>query len=347
MLRGRIVVIPVLLLALVLGACGSAAGGGGGGSSSQKSKGYKIGWSDIYLTPTWMQETLQQLNQEVDHFKQDGTLKSFKVFNANGDTSQQIAQIQTMIDQKYDAILVDAGSSTALNPVLEKAVAQGIPVVNFDSRVTSPKVIRIGVSDHQWGVMLGNWMAQKLGGKGQVIAFNGPAGVAVAEDRWAGAQQALKQHPGIKVVANIHSEYNIAPARQAFAPVYASHSNIDGVLSLGGALSAAALQTIVKAGHKPVPITGENFNGFLKMWQKEKSNGFSSLSTLDPNYLSALSLDAAVRKLQGKSVPQNIDVPLPRITDQNLSKYVDPSKPDDYYPFQPLSASQKAQLLGG
>jgi GTPase involved in cell partitioning and DNA repair len=43
--------------------------------------------------------------------------------NANGDTSQA-AQIQLMVSQKYNVILVDAGSSTALNSVLESAVGR-------------------------------------------------------------------------------------------------------------------------------------------------------------------------------------------------------------------------------
>lgn len=344
MSRRHVLIISLLLGAVALGGCGSAAGGG---SVGKKSSGYKIGWSDIYLTPTWMHETLASLNQEVGRLEHNGTITSFQVFNANGDTSQQIAQIQTMIEQKYNAILVDAGSSTALNAVLDNAVAQGITVVNFDSRATTNKIIRIGVSDYQWGQMLGQWLGNKLGGKGQIITFNGPAGVAVAEDRSAGAQAALKHFPGIKVVANIQSEYNLAPALQAFTPVYAAHPNINGILSMGGALSAAALQTLVTGHHKLVPITGENFNGFLTGWSQQSKNGFSSLSTADPNYLSALSLDAAVRKLQGKPVPQTINVPLPRIDDSNVKQYADPSKPSDYYPYKPITRAETERLISG
>jgi len=34
------------------------------------------------------------------------------------------------------------------------------------------------------------------------------------------------------------------------------------VFAQGGALAAAALQTIIKQNGKLVPITGENYNGF-------------------------------------------------------------------------------------
>src|SRR6185369_10176058 len=134
------------------------------------------------------QETLKLLQADVDTLKGQGKISDFQTFNANGDTSQQIAQVRAMVQQKYDVILVDAGSSTALNPALEQAADAGVTVVNFDSLVTSDKVIKVGTDQGQWGQMTAQWLADKLGGKGKIIAMNGPAGVAVSEDRWKGAE---------------------------------------------------------------------------------------------------------------------------------------------------------------
>lgn len=314
--------------------------------SPTAAKALKVGWSTIYLTPSWMQQTLKLLNDDVTKLKSDGKVASLKTFNANGDTSQQISQIRAMIQQKYDVILVDAGSSTALNPALEQAAATGITVVSFDSLVTSDKVIKVGTDQKKWGGMTAQWLADKLKGKGSIIAMNGPAGVAVSEDRWAGAAAVFKKYPGIKVVSKLHSEYNVAPAAQAFASAYSANPSIDGVFSQGGALSAAALQTLVKQHKKLVPITGENYNGFLKLWQSNLKNGFSSLSTAQPNYLSVIALEAAVAKAEGVSVPSDITVPLPSITDSNLSQYVKPDQPDDSYPITALPQSEIDKLIG-
>ncbi|GAA4306908.1 hypothetical protein GCM10023178_73570 [Actinomadura luteofluorescens] len=212
-------------------ACGVDSGDGGSSASAGKSKALKVGWSTIYLTPSWMQQTDKMLKDDVAQLKKDGKVADYQVFNANGDTSQQIAQIRAMIQQKYDVILVDAGSSTALNPALEQAANAGITVANFDSLVTSDKVVRVGTDQKEWGRMMGRWLGEKLGGKGKIIAFNGPAGVAVSEERWQGAQEGLKQYPGVKVVSNVHSEYNLAPAAQAFASAYSANPDIDGVFS--------------------------------------------------------------------------------------------------------------------
>ncbi|MEU9170332.1 ABC transporter substrate-binding protein [Streptomyces sp. NPDC048420] len=348
--RGGVAVAAALCALTALSACdvqsGAAAAGSTGSASAATAKDLKVGWSTIYLTPSWMQQTLRMLDSDVSKLKSAGKVSEFKTFNANGDTSQQIAQIRAMIQQKYDVILVDAGSSTALNPALEQAVSAGITVVAFDSLPTSTKVVRVGTDQKAWGSMMATWLAKKLGGKGDIIAMNGPAGVAVSEDRWSGAAAVFKKYPDIKIVSNVHSEYNLAPAAQAFASAYSAHPGIQGVFSQGGALSAAALQTLVKQDKKLVPITGENYNGFLKQWQAQRKNGFSSYATAQPNYLAVIALEAAVAKKEGVAVPQDITVPLPEITDDNLSEYVKTDQPDDSYPINDISQSQIDKLIG-
>jgi ribose transport system substrate-binding protein len=348
----RILIAAVALGALLAtGACGvdsseSSDAGAGGAATSAAPKALKVGWSTIYLAPSWMQQTLKLLQDDVATLKSAGKVASYETFNANGDSSQQIAQIRAMIQQKYDVILVDAGSSTALNPVLEQAVDAGITVVNFDSLVTSEKVIRVGTDQTEWGRMTAQWLADKLGGKGEIIAMNGPAGVSVSEDRWKGADEVFKKYPGIKVVANVHSEYNLAPAAQAFASAYSAHPTITGVFSQGGALSAAALQTLIKQNAKLVPMTGENYNGYLKMWAEKKKDGFSSIATAQPNYLSVIALEAAVAKIGGTAVPANITVPLPKITDDNLDQFVKTDQPDDSYPITMIAQADVDKLVG-
>jgi len=341
----RTVVVLCAMAGLVL-ASACAGSSDSDGSGATEAKDLKVGWSTIYLTPSWMQQTEKLLKARVDELTDDGVIASYKTFNANGDTAQQASQIEAMIRQKYDVILVDAGSSTALNSVLEDAVAAGITVVNFDSLVTSDKVIRVGTDQKEWGAMMAEFIVDELDGEGDIIAFNGPAGVAVSEDRWAGAKAVFDKNPGIKIVSTINSEYNIAPAAQKFASAYAAHSDIDAVFSQGGALSAAALQTLIKQKAPLVPITGENYNGFLKMWKANQSKGFSSLSTAQPNYMSVVALDAAIAKINGEDIAADVTIPLPKITDENLDDYVDVDGPDDQYPIKNISEDEINKILG-
>ena len=111
-------------------------------------------------------------------------------------------------------------------------------------------------------------------------------------------------------------------------------------------MTAGAMLEFQKAKRPLVPMTGEAYNGFLKLWSQNLSKGFTSIAPGQPNYLITLSLDAAVHILQGKKVPANVNVPLPVITDQTVKQYYRPDQSDSYWVLDHISQSDEAKLLG-
>ena len=58
-----------------------------------------------------------------------------KVVNSENSAEAQASAIDALVEQRYDAILIDASSSAALLPAINRAIAQGITIVTFDSVV--------------------------------------------------------------------------------------------------------------------------------------------------------------------------------------------------------------------
>lgn len=349
------------LMLLSLAACGgktassSAASTSTGAQQSQaegstttnSGEGYKIAWSTIYLTPSWMQQTKSMMENRIDKWKEEGVVSEFYIANANGDTSQQIAQIENLIAQKYDAIILIAGSSTALNNVVEKAYDAGIVIINIDSIVSTEKVTsKINTSQIEYGEQCAQWIADSIGGKGKVIVFNGPAGVAVSDERNQGALNVLKNYPDIEVVAELNSEYNEGPAMSVIMPALDANPDVDAVISLGGSLSSATVKAIQQKNMKLIPVTGENYNGFLKEWDALKDKGFSSYCVGQPNWLGTLAVEQAVRALNGEEVKAEVIVPLPVITDETLGEFVPNDFADDGYPIKDITEDEINKFLG-
>ncbi|MCC8165061.1 MAG: substrate-binding domain-containing protein [Planctomycetes bacterium] len=308
--------------------------------------GYKIGWSTIYLTPSWMQQTKRMMEDRIAYWKDQGVVSEFYIANANGDSTQQIAHIDNLVSQGYDAIIVVAGSSTALNNVIEKAHDKGVVILNFDSLVTTDKVTsKINTSQFEWGEKCAEWIAEKIGGSGEVIIFNGPAGVAVADERRNGALAALEKYPDITIATELFCEYNEGPAMGMIRPALTANPDVKGIISLGGAFSSASLKAIQQMGFDLIPITGENYNAFLKEWAKAKDDGFSSFCVGQPNWMGVLSIDQAIRKLQGQDVDAEVIVPLPIIDDSNLSDFVPNDFPDDGFPIKDIDQQQIDEYL--
>jgi len=306
----------------------------------------KIGWSTIYLTPSWLQETSQEIDAEIERLKGMGIQIEYQVFDANGDTPTQINQIQTMIDQKYDICLLIAGSATALDQVVESATAAGVVVVNWDSLVTTDQLTSKVYEDQiEWGRMTAQWLVDKLGGKGEILAINGPSGIAVSEQRWQGAKEVFDKNPDVKIVGTANIEYNEAPALVQLNSLVTANPNITGIWCQAGAHASAAMKALTQAGMKLVPMTGENFNAFLKQWCAAKDQGFSAFATAEVNYMAVISLDVAVKAKSGEQVPKEVVVPLPRIDDNNVCDWASDEHPDDWYVIPHVPSPEEIDTL--
>jgi ribose transport system substrate-binding protein len=320
LLNRRALMAGVGIMAMALGGFADTAAAAAKCIKGDRKAPYTVGWANIYSVPTWMKQTEGTITAEVDELKKAGLVKDLMITDAQGNAQTQIQQIQSMIDANVDAIIVIAGSSNALDRVISDACAKGIAVVNFDSLVNTDNVTaKINTDSNEWGAGAADWLVKKLGGKGKIIVMNGPAGISVSDDRRKGAQPVLDANPDLKIITETNTEYNVAPAQEAMTSLLFANPEIDGVLSLGGALSAGAVMAFDRQGRNQVPITGENARQFLELW---KEKGLKGWATMQPNWLGALSVYTAVQALEGKDVPAFVKVPLPVIDDSTIDSYL-------------------------
>jgi len=318
-LRSRLLAGAAAAAALLVLSTGAASAAANCIKGDRKAP-YTVGWANIYSVPTWMKQTEGTIAAEVEELKKAGLVKDLMITDAQGNAQTQIQHIQSMIDANVDAIVIIAGSSNALDRVISDACDKGIAVVNFDSLVNTDKVTaKINTDSAEWGAGAAKWLSEQLGGKGKIIVMNGPAGISVSDDRRKGAQPVLDANPGLEIITETNTEYNAAPAQEAMTSLLFANPEIDGVLSLGGAISAGSVMAFDRQGREQVPITGENARQFLELW---KEKGLKGWATMQPNWLGAFSVYTAVQALEGKDVPAFIRVPLPVIDDSTIDSYL-------------------------
>lgn len=294
--------------------------------TGERSAPYTIGWANIYSVPTWMKQTEGTIAAMVEELQAEGLVDELVITDAQGNANTQIQQIQSMIDADVDAIILIAGSATALDRVIADACAAGIAVVNFDSLVDTDQVTaKINTDSAKWGTQAAEWLISQIGDEAQIIVMNGPAGISVSDDRRNGATPVLEAHPGIEILTETNTDYNVAPAQEAMTSLLFTYPEIDGILSLGGVLSAGAILAFERQGRDLVPMTGENSRQFMELW---KENGLSSWATMQPNWLGAFATYTAVRALEGQDIAAFVEVPLPIITNAELDSYLD--RADDF-----------------
>jgi ribose transport system substrate-binding protein len=309
-------------------------------------KGLVIGFAGFFTGNSWNNQCFTTIEKAA---AQDPEISSLIVANADANVEKQIAQINDMIDMKVDAIVCIAVAESALNPVLESAVAAGIPVVVSDHYVTSKKLTsQIYVDQFEWGRVTAEWLIAQIGPKGgKIVVLNGVAGNSDNNGRWGGAKQVFDKHPEIKILATANADWDQAKAQPVVANWLAAYPQIDGVWSQGGAMTAAAMIEFQKAKRPLVPMVGEAYNGFMKLWSKNQPAGFSSIAPVQPNYDVQIALEVAKRAAKGQKVPKQIDIPLVLVNDKTLAANIAWDMPDDYWPINWLEADKIDAIIKG
>jgi ribose transport system substrate-binding protein len=111
-----------------------------------------------------------------------------QVSDSANTSAEQADQIETLIQSKPDVLVVLPNEGEPLTPVAQKATDQGIQVINIDREFASPSAFHtwIGGDNYGIGVQAGNYFADQLKCKGNVVEIQGLAGISVTEQRSKG-----------------------------------------------------------------------------------------------------------------------------------------------------------------
>jgi ribose transport system substrate-binding protein len=301
-------------------------------SEFKKDGPYKIGFSNISIVNTWRVQLVRELEAEAK--RKNVTLYTT---DAGGDVTKQISDVQDLLTRGIDALMISPGSPTATNAAMKKALKQGVPVIAFNADVEGEDSYTafVGSNEVEFGYSISKWLLEEMGGKGNIVVLNGIAGNKVSTDRYAGLTKALEELPdggkNFKILSSYDADWAYDKGKQAMEQALAAYPQIDGVWSQGGAMAQGAMEAIQASGRDMIPVTGEDNNGYLKLWKKLQPSGFTGIAASSPTWQSATALQTALDVLQGKPVKKKDYIPTPVIKDADLDKYLKSDLSDSYW----------------
>lgn len=175
-------VMLVLVAALCLTGCGKKE------DTSSTAK-WTIGMSQCNLGEPWRVQMNADVRNAAD--QHDDIKVIFK--DAQNDTLKQRSQMEEFISAGVDLIIVSPKEAVPLTPVVALAYQKGIPVIVLDRRVLGEKyTCFIGADNKKIGKAAGQWIVEKLGGKGTVIELKGLMTSTPGQDRHTGFREGIK-----------------------------------------------------------------------------------------------------------------------------------------------------------
>lgn len=227
--------------------------------------------------------------------------------DANGSADVQVPQVEDLLSQEPDALILVPMGRAALSAPVERAMAQGVPVILCASGVeTDNFVTEVGTDLFDQGAGLAEWLVQKLNGQGNVLQMDGIPGVDTAEIKSQGAKSVWAQNPGITVLDTQYGNWSTSDAKQLAEQWIAQYGDqIDGIWSSGAQMSQGIIEAYNEAGLPVPPLAGGEYaNGFLRL---VKEQGIDFAGSHYPNAMSIVCIDQAIKILNGEPVKRFVD----------------------------------------
>jgi ribose transport system substrate-binding protein len=256
-------------------------------------------------------------------------IANFTVADAASKDDKQISDLADLQTKNCSALIISPNTTDALTPAVEKACQTGVPVIVFDRGVTTncPVTFVHPIGGYAFGAAAAEFIAQKAGKGGKVLALRILPGVDVLENRWAAAKTIFDK-AGVNVVGVEFTDGDPAKTKTIISDYLQRFGKLDGVWLDAGATTLAAAEAFQDAGKPVAPLTAEDQQDFLQLWQQKK---LTAIAPTYPVYQWRTAVIAATMILSGKQVPKEWVLPQPVITADNLSQYLTPGMPPLFY----------------
>jgi ribose transport system substrate-binding protein len=287
--------------ALLLAGCGRGGVAAGGGSSSADGTGAKgsgsglvIGWSQRRVSGSDWYKTLITGGQA--EAKKMGA--RIEVLDANGDTTRQNQDVQTLISKGVNVVIMNANDPLGVAPAVNALKKAGIPLVTVNSNL-DPSLVKnmfCYVAEDQVstgalaGAVIAKQAVKKFGSSGQIklLAIGGYPGDVISELRYKGFMQgynkAMSAHPGVKTVA-LPIRYGHWLPDQALQPVRdvaTANPDLKVVYSESDVMQSGVQKALQQAGVWGPKVLVGSYDG-----------GMESIKTMVDNPTGPLQADAS------------------------------------------------------
>lgn len=190
------------------------------------------------------------------------------VTDTNADFNLLVSRIEDAVTQRVDAIVLGMGDPAQMSKGLEAAQAAGIPVFGLDAGNGPGVVLNITSDNGQLGKETAHFLAEAIGGKGNVIMFTHDPHPGVRARAEAAAAE-FANYPEITIIEKKHIE---VPGPVDFArnltqdllTAYPNDGDIAGIWAGWDEPALGATQAIEAAGRSGILVVGIDGTDFAR-----------------------------------------------------------------------------------
>ena len=299
-------------------------------TSNPEGKMVKIGFSAPAADHGWIAAITNNVKQIATQLPD----VEMHVVEGTNDVNQQISQVETLINDKMDAIVLLPFDGAQMTDVARKAMDAGIVVVNCDRIFSSDFAYRtyIGGDNYGMGISAGTYIGETLKAKGvtsPVIAeIQGIASLPLTQARSKGFAEALQPF-GFKVTNQVAAQFTADSGNSVTANLLQAAPKIDAMWNHDDDQGVGVLAAIQSAGRDEFFMVGGAGSANV-MRDIKADNTVVKATVIYPSTQSAsavllarlLVLDKGMADLKEPEVPKSITLYSAVVTKDNVDTYL-------------------------
>lgn len=183
--------------------------------------------------------------------------------DAQSSAAKQLTDVEALISQGADALIILAQDASAIGPAVEKAVAEGIPVVGYDRLIENPDAFYLTFDNKEVGRLQARAVFEAQP-EGNYVFIKGNGADPNADFLFAGQMEVLKEAIDSGKIKNVGEAYTDgwlpANAQRNMEQILTTNNNkVDAVVAsndgtAGGAIAALEAQGLAGS----VPVSGQD-----------------------------------------------------------------------------------------
>ena len=278
---------------------------------------WTIGYADASQSNSWRVFAWQYMQYGASELPNTKIIHT----NANDSTAKQVSDIEDLLNRNVDCLIVGSLAETALSPVISQA-SKRVPVVISEGKVSTDDYVSFAsLNTVGMGRLQAEGVAEKLGGKGNVVILQGVAGSGPVVQNLAGMKETLAKYPGIKVLTTQYTDWSRDKAKSQMENALQAFPKIDAVISDSGLQNNGAFEAVKAAGRLSdiKAWSADTDQSFLRVMQE---NNLDGIVVNRPTQVGENAVKLCGAILSGEPVPKTWATPNQVIQPDQLDKFI-------------------------
>ena len=219
-------------------------------TKKEMTKTYRVGISMALFADNFLTYLREAMNEYA------GNIPDLEIFveDAKNDVGLQLAQVENFIAQNYDAVIVNPADTEATDSITEQCVKSHMPLV-YVNRMPETElpsgVVFVGSDEVVAGREQAKILAEKMGGKGNIVIMLGELSSVGTRGRTKGVKEVLSQYPDIKLLDEQTAIFQRSQALDLMSNWLLAGYKINAVAANNDEMALGTIMALKNAGLHP------------------------------------------------------------------------------------------------